>query len=351
MSEPTTARFQHRDENGCVHCDVCPRGCAPAEGKAGACGVRLSIGGRIVPITPDGVSSVHVDPVEKKPLHHFRPGSRTLSIGTIGCDLDCAFCQNESLSRARDPALTRPLPAERVPDLARGNDCPIVAFTYNDPVVSIEWTIDSARACRAEGLETVAVTAGWVIGEARRELFRVIDAANVDLKSFSDDFYRNLCGARLEPVLDTLRHIRRETNTWLEVTTLVIPGVNDGDEELNALTRWMVAELGVDTPWHVSAFHPAGRMPDTPRTPHAALIRAHDIGRRNGLRHVFAGNVRDPKRSSTWCPDCGALLIGRDGWETTVWNLRFDAAGNACCPDCGTVPAGRFSPWRRPGTS
>lgn len=345
MSEANARRFQHRDGNGRLRCDVCPRGCAPADGETGLCGARLRTGDRIVPLTPDGVSSVHVDPIEKKPLHHFRPGARTLSIGTLGCELSCAFCQNESLSRARDPVLTRPLPAALVPGLARDNDCPVAAFTYNDPaVVAIEWTIEAARACRDAGLETVAVTAGSIVGEARRELFAVIDAANVDLKSFNDDFYRKHCGGRLEPILDTLRHIRREADTWLEVTTLIIPGLNDGDDELDALTRWMVEELGADTPWHVGAFHPAGRMPDRPRTPHATLIRAWEIGKRNGLHHVYAGNVRDPERSSTRCGGCGKLLIGRDGWETTAWSLRFDEGGNAACPDCGTVLSGRFSP-------
>lgn len=297
-----------------------------------------------MPVAPDGVSVIRVDPIEKKPLHHFRPGARTLSIGTIGCPLTCAFCQNEALSRCRDPTRTRAVSAASVPGIALENECPIVAFTYNDPIVSIEWTIAAARACRERGLETVAVTAGYVTGAARRALFEVIDAANVDLKSLNDAFYRARCGARLDPVLDTLRHIRRETATWLEVTTLIIPGANDGEEEIERAARWIADELGGDTPWHLSAFHPAGGMTDTPATPHATLARAHDIGRRNGLRHVFVGNLRDPRRASTLCPSCGAILIARDGFSASIEALRIDETGRGRCGECGERVAGRFGP-------
>jgi len=333
-------RYWHAVDAGRVQCDLCPRECRMHEGQRGLCFVRGCEDGRVKLFTYGRSSGFCVDPIEKKPLNHFLPGTSVLSFGTAGCNLACKFCQNWDMSKSREmDTLADAASPRQLADAARRLGCASVAFTYNDPVIFHEYAIDVARACREQGVKTVAVTAGYVSPEPRAEFFRHMDAANVDLKSFSDDFYYRICGARLQPVLDTLRYIRHETQTWLELTTLLIPGENDSETELQALTGWVARELGADVPLHFTAFHPDWKMTDRPRTPLATLRRARDIARDNGLRYVYTGNVQDTQGGSTWCPCCGAQLIERDGYRIGAWRLGEDG----CCAGCGTVIAGVFS--------
>jgi len=333
-------RYWHAVDAGRVQCDLCPRECRMHEGQRGLCFVRGCENGRVKLFTYGRSSGFCVDPIEKKPLNHFLPGTSVLSFGTAGCNLACKFCQNWDMSKSREmDTLADAASPRQLADAARRLGCASVAFTYNDPVIFHEYAIDVARACREQGVKTVAVTAGYVSPEPRAEFFRHMDAANVDLKSFSDDFYYRICGARLQPVLDTLRYIRHETQTWLELTTLLIPGENDSETELQALTGWVARELGADVPLHFTAFHPDWKMTDRPRTPLATLRRARDIARDNGLRYVYTGNVQDTQGGSTWCPCCGAQLIERDGYRIGAWRLGEDG----CCAGCGTVIAGVFS--------
>jgi pyruvate formate lyase activating enzyme len=338
------ARHWHRLEDGRIQCDVCPRLCRLNDGQRGLCFVRARLGEAMVLTTYGRSSGFCIDPIEKKPLNHFLPGTPVLSFGTAGCNLTCRFCQNWDISKAREiDRLNDHASPQDIAGTARRLGCRSVAFTYNDPVVFLEYAVDTARACHALGIRTVAVTAGYVMPEARREFFAHMDAANVDLKAFSEDFYHQLCGGHLAAVLDTLVWLKRETGVWVEITTLLIPGRNDGDGELDALTRWVAAELGPDVPLHFSAFHPAWKMPDLPPTPAATLTRARAIALKNGLRYVYTGNVHDEAGGSTACPGCGTRLIGRDWYRITAWRLTPDGT----CPDCGTRIAGSFEP--RPG--
>ncbi len=300
--------------NGRVQCNVCPNHCRLAEGQRGACFVRRAEGGRIVLTTYGRSSGFCIDPVEKKPLNHFLPGTPILSFGTAGCNLACKFCQNWDISKSREvETLNDAASPETIARAARELGCPSVAFTYNDPVIFMEYAMDIAQACRAVGIKSVAVTAGYMCDEPRRVFYRHLDAANVDLKGFTENFYRKICGGQLGAVLETLLYLKRETQVWLEITTLLIPGENDSDAELDALTRWVAAELGPDVPLHFTAFHPDYQMLDHAPTPPATLTRARRIGLRNGLRFVYTGNVRDEEGGSTFCPGCGARVIGRDG--------------------------------------
>jgi pyruvate formate lyase activating enzyme len=286
-----------------------------------------------------------VDPIEKKPLNHFLPGTPVLSFGTAGCNLSCRFCQNWDMSKSREvDTLADTASPEAIAQKAARLGCRSVAYTYNDPVIFLEYAIATARACRALGIRNVAVTAGYVQPAARAELFAEMDAANVDLKAFSEAFYHRQCKGQLQPVLDTLMYLKRETLVWLEITTLLIPGENDSDMELEAMTRWLMEQLGPDVPLHFSAFHPDYKMLDTPPTPPATLSRARDIALRNGLHYVYTGNVHDRQGSSTWCHQCGALLIERDWYRLGTWGL--DEQG--CCRHCGTPLPGVLEP--RPGS-
>jgi pyruvate formate lyase activating enzyme len=333
-------RYWHRLDDGRVQCDLCPRFCKLHEGQRGFCFVRACEEGAIVLTTYGRSSGFCVDPIEKKPLYHFLPGTPVLSFGTAGCNLGCAFCQNWDISKSRQ---TDTLADEASPEgIARAAErlgCRSVAFTYNDPVIFHEYAIDVAAACRARGIRTVAVTAGEVCAEPRAEFYRHMDAANVDLKGFTEDFYRNVCAAHLQPVLETLVYLARHTSVWLELTTLLIPWLNDSEGELERLTSWVVENLGADVPLHFTAFHPDFRMLDRPPTPPATLRMARRIARKNGVRYAYVGNVHDPEADSTHCPSCGALLIGRDWYELTAWHLR----GNEC-PGCGSVCPGVFEP-------
>jgi pyruvate formate lyase activating enzyme len=326
-------------EDGRIRCDLCPRGCTLRDGQAGLCLVRARQGDGLVLRTYGRSSGFCMDPIEKKPLNHFLPGTATLSFGTAGCNLSCRFCQNWDLSHSREvETLSDEASPETLAQAAHAMGCASVAYTYNDPVVFHEYAVDVARACHDKGLKNVAVTNGYVCAGPRAEFYAVMDAANVDLKSFSESFYRTHCGGHLEPVLETLRYVKRETRCWLEITTLLIPGENDSEAELDQLTSWVVAELGPDVPLHFSAFHPDHKMTDLPPTPPATLRRARAMALKNGVRHAFTGNVHDEDGASTSCHGCGLRLIGRDWFQVTEWNL----GPGGTCRRCGTVCAGVF---------
>jgi pyruvate formate lyase activating enzyme len=332
-------RYWHTLDDNRVMCDLCPRACKLHEGQAGLCFVRENRNGKVVLTTYGRSSGFCVDPIEKKPLNHFLPGTPVLSFGTAGCNLACKFCQNWDISKSREvDTLADTASPGTIARVARQLDCRSVAFTYNDPVIFMEYAIDTAIACHALDIKTVAVTAGYICDEPRREFFRYIDAANVDLKSFSEAFYWKITGAHLQPVLETLQYLKHETDVWLELTTLLIPGENDSDEELEAMTRWVVSELGNDVPMHFTAFHPDWKMLDRPPTPAATLTRARDIAMRNGVRYAYTGNVIDEAGGSTYCHSCGKKLIGRAQYNITQWNL--DAQGK--CSSCGTTCSGLF---------
>ncbi len=333
-------RYWELTAGGRVQCNVCPNHCRLAEGQRGACFVRQARGGEIVLTTYGRSSGFCIDPIEKKPLNHFLPGTPILSFGTAGCNLTCRFCQNWDISKSREmDTLADAATPAAIAQAARAHGCPSVAFTYNDPVVFMEYAMDIADACHAVGVKAVAVTAGYMCDGPRREFYAHMDAANVDLKGFTGRFYKELCGADLENIKETLVYLKRETSVWLELTTLLIPGENDSTEEVEALTRWVAAELGPDVPLHFTAFHPDYKMRDRPPTPPATLARAWRIGLRNGLKFVYTGNVHDEQGGSTCCPGCGRRVIGRDWYELTDWQL--DDRGH--CLACGTLLPGVFA--------
>jgi pyruvate formate lyase activating enzyme len=333
------ARYWHVMEDGRIQCDLCPRDCKLKEEQRGACFVRMRHDDQIVLTTYGRSSGFCIDPIEKKPLNHFYPGSSVLSFGTAGCNLACKFCQNWDISKSRDmDRLMDQASPETIAMAAEKHGSKSVAFTYNDPVIFAEYAMDTADACHKRGIKTVAVTAGYIHEQARRDFFAKIDAANVDLKAFTDEFYYKLTGAHLQPVLDTLIYLKRETDVWFEITTLLIPGKNDSDEELTVMCKWIKKELGPDVPLHFTAFHPDHKMPDIPATPPASLIHARDIALKQGLHYVYTGNVHNRDGDTTFCPECHAILIERDWYEINQYNLTRDGK----CPDCGTVLAGRF---------
>ena len=341
--EGAPGRWWHA-EGDKIRCDLCPRACLLGDGQRAFCFVRENRGGQMVLSTYGRSSGFCIDPIEKKPLNHFYPGTSILSFGTAGCNLGCRFCQNWDISKAReDDRLQRATTPMAIARAARDHGASSVAFTYNDPVIFAEWAIDVAHACRELGIKTVAVTAGYITPDARPEFFAAMDATNVDLKGFTERFYHKLCFAHLQPVLETLVWLKREAKTWFEVTTLLIPGENDSDAELEQLATWFAAELGPDVPLHFTAFHPDFKMTDLPNTPPPTLRRARDIARRAGLHHVYTGNVHDTAGQSTYCPGCGGVVIERDWYRLGAYNLRGDS-----CLTCGTKIAGHFG--ERPGT-
>ncbi|MCL4800736.1 MAG: AmmeMemoRadiSam system radical SAM enzyme [Burkholderiales bacterium] len=344
MSAQHPGRWWHMLDDGRVQCDLCPRDCRLHEGQRGACFVRQRVADVMVLTTYGRSSGFCVDPIEKKPLNHFYPGSSVLSFGTAGCNLACKFCQNWDISKSREmDTLADAASPETIARAAAELGCRSVAFTYNDPVIFAEYAMDVADACRAQGIRTVAVTAGYIRAAARREFYAKMDAANVDLKAFTDDFYLKLCGARLGPVLDTLAYLKHETDVWLEITTLLIPGRNDGDAEIEELSGWVARELGPDVPVHFTAFHPDYKMTEVPRTPAATLTRARRIATASGLRYVYTGNVHDTEGGTTSCPHCGNAVIVRD-WHR-ILNYRIDETGH--CRECGGAVAGRFERFDR----
>ena len=338
-AEASPGRWWHALADGRIHCDLCPRACTLHEGQRGFCFVRQRSGDQMVLTTYGRSSGFCVDPIEKKPLSHFHPGTSVLSFGTAGCNLGCRFCQNWDISKARD---TERLADEATPEAiavaAERAGCRSVAFTYNDPVIWAEYAMDIADACRARGIHTVAVTAGYICDEPRREFYSKIDAANVDLKAFTEQFYKKVTFAELQPVLETLEYLHKETDVWLEVTTLLIPGLNDSDAELGQMSRWFADTLGPDVPLHFSAFHPDFKMMDIPPTPPATLTRARKIAKEHGLNYVYTGNVHDVDGATTSCPKCQMALIKRDWFEI----LEYRVTAQGACPGCGTAIAGRF---------
>jgi pyruvate formate lyase activating enzyme len=342
----------HVVDDGRVQCDVCPRFCRLRDGQRGFCFVRANEAGRIVLTTYGRSSGYCVDPIEKKPLNHFLPGTPVLSFGTAGCNLGCKFCQNWDISKSREmDTLADAATPETIARAAERLGCRSVAFTYNDPVIFHEYAIDVAQACRERGIHSVAVTAGYQCLEPRAAFYRNMDAANVDLKAFSDEFYRKVCGGELQPVLDTLCYLRHTTQVWFEITTLLIPGANDSDAEIGRETKWIAEHLGLDVPLHFTAFQPAWKMLDVPPTPAETLRRAREIALGNGLRYVYTGNVDDKESQSTYCNGCGELLIGRNWYTLSEWNLT--GLGhcrwcNAPCPGVFDVHPGDWGARRIP---
>jgi pyruvate formate lyase activating enzyme len=333
------ARYWEPLEGGKVLCTLCPRDCRIGEGQNGFCFIRQNRGGRLVTTGWGRTTGFCVDPIEKKPLNHFRPGARVLSFGTAGCNLGCRFCQNWDISKARldEAASERDWTPARVVDLAVEMRCPGLAFTYNDPIIWAEYAIDVAKEAHARGLFTVFVTNGYVGKAAREEIFRHMDAANVDLKAFTEEFYARTTLSHLEPVKDTLAWLSRETDVWVEVTNLMIPGLNDGEDETRALARFVRDAMSPDVPLHFTAFHPDYKMLDRPRTPERTLSRARAIAREEGLRYVYTGNVHDQDGGTTFCPSCGARVIERDWFAIRAARLK-----GSSCAGCGARIAGRF---------
>ena len=333
------ARWGVLEDDGRVRCTLCPRECTMADGQRGFCFVRANDGGQLVLTTYGRSSGFCIDPIEKKPLHHFHPGTAVLSFGTAGCNLGCKFCQNWDLSKARAfDRLQDEATPQAIADAAVETGCRGVAYTYNDPTIFAEYAIDSAVACHERGILNVAVTNGYINPAPRRDFFAPMDAANVDLKGFTEDFYLRLTGAHLRPVLDTLAYLAHETSVWLEVTTLVIRGANDSTAELTELAVWVASELGPDVPLHFSAFHPDYKMRDTPPTSVDTLLRARTIAEDAGLRYVYVGNVSNAAGEATRCPGCHRALIARNWYDVT----RYDLTPAGRCPHCDTAIAGRF---------
>jgi pyruvate formate lyase activating enzyme len=338
--------YWHALDDGRVQCDVCPRFCKLHEGQQGLCFVRGCRDGRIVLTSYGRSSGFCVDPVEKKPLNHFLPGTPILSFGTAGCNLACKFCQNWDMSKSREmDTLADAASPEKLARVALELGCRSMAYTYNDPVIFMEYAIDVAQACHELGIRSVAVTAGYICDEPRREFYRYMDAANVDLKAFTEKFYWKVCGGHLKPVLETLQYLKHETDVWFELTTLLIPGENDSEAEIDEMTRWVVENLGPDVPMHFTAFHPDWKMRDHPHTPAATLSRARRVAISNGVRYAYTGNVHDEDGGSTYCHHCGRKLIGRDWYVLSDWNLTADGACNACGTPCAGVFEARPGHW------
>ncbi len=333
------ARWWHRLDDGRLQCDLCPRDCKLNDGQRGFCFVRQRQGDQVLLTTYGRSSGFAVDPIEKKPLNHFYPGSSVFSFGTAGCNLGCRFCQNWDISKATEwDALADQATPEAIAQQAKALGCRSTAFTYNDPIVFAEYAMDAADACHALGVQTVAVTNGYMHAAPRREFYAKMDAANVDLKGFTEEFYHRYTFSHLQPVLDTLTYLVQETKVWLEVTTLLIPGLNDSEAEVARLSEWFAGHLGPSVPLHFSAFHPDFKMLDVPPTPPLTLSRARRQALAAGLRYVYTGNVHDAEGDTTSCHACQAKLIVRDWYEL----LEYRVTADGTCPDCGAPVAGRF---------
>jgi pyruvate formate lyase activating enzyme len=333
-------KWWHKTEDGRIQCDLCPRDCRLNDGQRGFCFVRQRVGDEIHLTTYGRSSGFCVDPIEKKPLNHFYPGSSVLSFGTAGCNLGCRFCQNHDISKAREwDRLQDQASPEAIAARAKQLGCQSVAFTYNDPVIFAEYAMDVADACRGVGVKAVAVTAGYMREEPRVAFYEKMDAANVDLKAFTQGFYEKVTLSDLQPVLETLEYLARKTKVWLEVTTLLIPGLNDSEAEVKALSEWMVEHLGPGVPLHFSAFHPDFKLTDVPPTPPETLSRARKQARAAGLKHVYTGNVHDVAGDTTSCARCGETLIVRDWYDILDYRLTPKGA----CAKCAAPLAGHFA--------
>jgi pyruvate formate lyase activating enzyme len=332
-------KYWHVLDDGRIQCDVCPRACKLREGQRGLCFVRARQDDQVVLATYGRSSGFCIDPIEKKPLNHFYPGSSVLSFGTAGCNLACRFCQNWDISKSKEiDTLADQASPETIATAAADLGCLSAAFTYNDPVIFMEYAMDVADACRARGINAVAVTAGYICEEPRREFYEHIDAANVDLKGFTEDFYKHVCGGQLDAVLDTLEYLVHDTDVWVEITNLLIPGKNDADDELDAMTKWVVEHLGPDVPMHFTAFHPDFKMLDVPHTPPSTLTRAREIALANGVHYAYTGNVHDTAGGSTFCAACGQRVIERDWYELGAYDVTDDGR----CGSCSAPIPGRF---------
>lgn len=332
------AQWWETDEKGKILCTLCPRFCHIGEGQAGFCYVRQNIGGELYAMSYGKSTGFAVDPIEKKPLNHFLPGTAIMSFGTAGCNLGCRFCQNWNISKARlvekNSVAATP---EQVVELAIRHNCPSIAMTYNDPTIFGEYVIDISRHAHERGLKNVLVTAGYITPEARKDIYQHIDAANVDLKAFSETFYHKITFSHLDPVLDTLKWLRHETNIWFEITNLMIPGENDSWQETQRMAAWIAENLGPEVPVHFTAFHPDFKMMDKPRTPQETLNRARRLAQAEGLQYVYVGNVHDPSGQHSYCPKCQKTLIERDWHRVLSYQLQ-----SGHCPECQTKIPGVF---------
>ena len=339
MSSVIKTKYWHELNDGRVQCDVCPRACKLKEGQQGLCFVRECRDQQIVLTTYGRSSGFCIDPIEKKPLNHFLPGTPVLSFGTAGCNLACKFCQNWDISKSREvDTLADAASPELLASAAKQLNCRSIAFTYNDPVIFHEYAIDVAQACHELSIQSVAVTAGYVCKAPRAEFYQYMDAANVDLKAFTEKFYKYIAGGHLQVVLETLIYLKQETEVWFEITNLIIPGENDSVDELEAMTQWLVENLGTDVPIHFTAFHPDWKMRDKPRAGEEILIKARDIALKNGIRYAYIGNVHHAAGDTSFCHQCGEKLIVRDWYELKSWNL----SANSECTSCGELCAGVF---------
>ena len=344
MQTVVPTKYWHVLEDDRIQCDLCPRACKMKEGQRGLCFVRACQDQQIVLTTYGRSSGFCIDPIEKKPLNHFYPGTPVLSFGTAGCNLACKFCQNWDISKSREmDTLADSAAPEALADAAEKLGCKSIAFTYNDPVIFHEYAIDVAQACRAAGIQSVAVSAGYVCPEPRMEFYQYMDAVNIDLKAFTEKFYKHITGSQLQIVLETLEYLKKETKVWLEITNLLIPDENDSEQEIEAMTQWIIETLGPDVPIHFSAFHPDWKMQNKARTPPQTLTRARNIAVKNGIRYAYTGNVHDEEGDTTNCHTCGEPLIVRDWYQLKQWRL----INKDQCPNCGTRCDGRFL--ERPG--
>ncbi len=331
--------YQNSQNNNKTQCTICPRDCSLSEGQAGFCSVRKNIEGKIELTTYGYNTGLAVDPIEKKPLYQFLPGSKVLSFGTTGCNLGCKFCQNWQSSRSKiDPASLNPSSPVEIADLAKHLGCESVAFTYNDPVVFFEYAIDTAIECHKQGIKTIAVTSGYINPEPRKEFFSHMNAANIDLKAFSERFYQKNSLIHLAPILDTIKYVVNNTNCWVELTTMLIEGENDSTEELKAECKWIKDNIGVDIPIHFSAFHPAYKFLNQQPTKLSTLLKAYKIAKEVGLNYVYTGNIANEETEATYCPNCGAKVITRMGYNL----INHDIYTNGHCKFCDFKCAGVF---------
>lgn len=333
-------RWWETDAAGKVHCYLCPRHCHIGEGQAGFCFIRVNRGGKLYSLGYASPAAIQIDPVEKKPLNHFLPGTKIFSMGTAGCNMGCFFCQNWDISKSRsDQVHSTHVEPEQVVDLAMRYGCPSVAFTYNEPTIWAEYVIDIAKAAHARGVNTVMVSNGYITEQAFHEVYEHIDAANIDLKAFTENFYGKITLTHLAPVLETLKRLKSETNVWFEITNLMIPTLNDDENETRKLAEWILENLGPDMPLHFTAFHPDFKLQDKPRTPPETLHRAREIAREVGLHYVYEGNIFSDG-GDTHCPQCDALLVQRS-WH----DVRANRLKNGACPNCGQAIPGV---WKNP---
>jgi pyruvate formate lyase activating enzyme len=340
------ARWWEPEPNGRVHCYLCPRHCHIGEGQGGFCFIRVNQGGKLYSLGYGSPAALQIDPIEKKPLNHFLPGTKVFSMGTAGCNMGCFFCQNWDISKSRsDQVRSTHIPPEDVPQLALHYGCPSIAFTYNEPTIWGEYVVDICRAAKERGLRTVMVSNGYITRDAFHDIYDYVDAANIDLKAFTENFYGKITLTHLQPVLETLLWLKNETKVWFEITNLMIPTLNDDPGETRRLAEWILEHLGPDVPLHFTAFHPDFKLQDKPRTPPATLHRARVIAREVGLHYVYEGNIVSDG-ANTSCPQCGSVLIRRSWHDVTENRLSAGA-----CPDCGHSIAGRwkddarFAPW------